>query len=444
MAIKNRQEPFLLFLGDLCAFLLGLDIALYIRFRDQINWDFFLTHLLPFSFIFAISTLVFLVAGLYEKHTSKLQSRVPTTLLYAQIANALLSTSFFYLLPFFGITPRTTLFLYLVISTILLFLWRIYGSRIFALGEKERLILIGDRNEINEIAEEIKSNDRYGVVLEKAIDIERVNSEEVATIMKQAGTEKNLVIVADSSHPTVSTVLARHYDYILSYVEFLDIHQVYEQIFDRVPLTAVNYSLLSEANSAGAVLYDGVKRLLDIVVSVILLILTLPLFPLVAIFIKLDSKGPIMIVQRRVGKRGRPIDMYKFRTMTASDDGAWLHENKDNHVTKVGYILRKSRIDELPQLVNVIKGDISLIGPRPDIVGLGEKLLQEIPYYMTRYTVPPGLSGWAQIQQKPPQSLSETELRFSYDLFYVKNRSLLLDLRIALRTLKTLLSRTGM
>jgi len=122
----------------------------------------------------------------------------------------------------------------------------------------------------------------------------------------------------------------------------------------------------------------------------------------------------------------------------------WLSENTLK-VTRVGYFLRKSRIDELPQLINVIRGDISLIGPRPDIVGLGERLVNEIPYYMTRYAVLPGLSGWAQIEQrKPPQSLSETELRFSYDLFYVKNRSLLLDIRIALRTIKTLLSRTGM
>jgi lipopolysaccharide/colanic/teichoic acid biosynthesis glycosyltransferase len=231
---------------------------------------------------------------------------------------------------------------------------------------------------------------------------------------------------------------------VLSYVNFLDIHEVYEHMFDRVPLEAVNYSLIAEANRGSVTFYDICKRLIDMTIAIALALVTFPFFPIIALLIKLDHKGPVFITQQRVGKRGKVIDMYKFRTMTASDEGKWLPDQTENRVTRIGAFLRKSRIDELPQLVNVIKGDISLIGPRPDIIGLGEKLVNTIPFYMSRYAVLPGLSGWAQIQQKPPQSIEETELRFSYDLFYVKNRSLFLDIRIALRTLKTLLSRTGM
>ena len=131
--------------------------------------------------------------------------------------------------------------------------------------------------------------------------------------------------------------------------------------------------------------------------------------------------------------------------MTYSDNGKWIkEEDNPNKITKIGYLLRKSRIDELPQLLSILKGEISLIGPRPDIIDLGEKLTNEIPFYLIRYAIKPGLSGWAQIMQdKPPQTIEETRVRLQYDLYYIKNRSLILDLIIILRTVRTLLSRTG-
>jgi lipopolysaccharide/colanic/teichoic acid biosynthesis glycosyltransferase len=124
----------------------------------------------------------------------------------------------------------------------------------------------------------------------------------------------------------------------------------------------------------------------------------------------------------------------------------WLTEKDNpNKVTKVGYWLRKSRIDELPQLLSIMSGDLSLIGPRPDILAIGGQLSATIPYYMMRYTVRPGLSGWAQVHQElPPQSLEETKVRLQYDLYYVKNRSLLLDFIILVKTFKVVVLRTGM
>ncbi len=129
--------------------------------------------------------------------------------------------------------------------------------------------------------------------------------------------------------------------------------------------------------------------------------------------------------------------------MKSSDEGVWV-KKKDERITRVGYFLRKSRIDELPQLWNVAKGDLSLIGPRPDIFGLRSKLEKEISYYNTRDLVRPGLSGWAQIkQEKPPQSIKETRERLMYDFYYIKNRSIILDLRIYLRTIQILVSIVG-
>ena len=149
----------------------------------------------------------------------------------------------------------------------------------------------------------------------------------------------------------------------------------------------------------------------------------------------------------------RSVRVYKLRTMTSNDAGSstWVKEDvqKQNFVTKVGSFLRKTSIDEMPQLWNILKGEMSLIGPRNDIEGLGQRLVKEIPYYTIRNFVKPGITGWAQTHQHymgdniSPQSLEESKVRLAYDLYYVKNRSFMLDMEIALRTIKTLLSRFG-
>ena len=190
--------------------------------------------------------------------------------------------------------------------------------------------------------------------------------------------------------------------------------------------------------------YDIVKKVGDIVLSIPVAIVFFILSPFVYIAIKLDDKGDVFISQKRIGKDNKLIHIYKYRSMTQNDGGVWLPEN-DNKVTRVGYFLRKSRIDELPQVLSVLKGDMSFVGPRPDIIDLGNRLEKDIPYYTIRNVIKPGLSGWAQVnQEKPPQSVEETKIRLSYDLYYIQNRSLGLDIKIVLRTIKTLLSRVGM
>jgi lipopolysaccharide/colanic/teichoic acid biosynthesis glycosyltransferase len=160
--------------------------------------------------------------------------------------------------------------------------------------------------------------------------------------------------------------------------------------------------------------------------------------------IKLEDGGPVFIIQDRIGYGNKIIKVIKFRSMKESAGGRGVSKD-DNRITKVGSFIRKTRIDELPQLYNVIKGDLSLVGPRPDIINLGQKLSSDIPYYTMRNLIKPGLSGWAQIHQDlPPQSLAETKLRLAYDFYYLKNRSFFLDIQIALKTIKTLLSRAGL
>ncbi len=444
MAISNKREPILFFAGDVAVLLVSLWGSLFLRNLELPTLETWINHLFPFSIIFAVSFLVFIISGLYENHTSRLRLGLPTTIIYAQLSNAAIAITFFYFIPFFGITPKVILFIFLIVSTVLLFIWRIYGINLFAIGRKDLVILIGDKDEMEEVAAEILSNNKYGLEVYSLIDINETTEDRITDIFSQVAKEGVGMIIADTNHPKVSSVISRYYDFILSQVTFFDLHDIYETMLDRVPVQSVNYSWLIKVNTTSLDAYSLLKRLTDLIISIPLFIVSLPFLILATVAILIEDGGKIFIVQERVGKKGRPIHLYKLRSMTYSDSGQWLTES-DNKVTRVGYILRKTRIDELPQLINVIKGDISLIGPRPDIVGLGEKLVSQIPYYMTRYLVVPGLSGWAQIKQhKPPQSTEETILRLSYDLYYIKNRSFILDIQIALRTIKTLLSRTGM
>ena len=188
-------------------------------------------------------------------------------------------------------------------------------------------------------------------------------------------------------------------------------------------------------------------RLMDIIIATPLFIFSLVLYPFVYLAIKLEDGGSVFITQERVGEKDRLFKMYKFRSMTGNDSGNYKRGSTELRVTKVGAFLRKSRIDELPQLLTVIMGEQSLVGPRPELPALVEEYRKEIPYYDIRHSIKPGMSGWAQIyHENHPHHGTAVELtrgKLSYDLYYIKNRSFILDLKIALKTIRTLLSRVG-
>ena len=192
-------------------------------------------------------------------------------------------------------------------------------------------------------------------------------------------------------------------------------------------------------------LYIFAKRLLDIFGALFLLVFSSPVLLLTAIAIRLESDGEIIFKQKRSGLNGREFILYKFRSMKkdAEKDGARWATKNDDRVTKVGKVIRKLRIDELPQLYNVLKGDMSLIGPRPERPEFDVELKKKIPFYCLRYLVKPGLTGWAQINYPYGSSVEDAEQKLNYDLYYVKNASLFLDIEIALKTLKVIFFAKG-
>jgi lipopolysaccharide/colanic/teichoic acid biosynthesis glycosyltransferase len=431
MRILGKKEPLLLLSGDIFFFIVSLWLALFLRSFSLPSANLFLTHFLPFTLLFVVWVAVFYIAGLYGKHTLILKTKLPSVLLNTVLVNAVIAVLFFYFIDFFGITPKTILFIYLAVSFVVILFWRMQlylklGSR----RATERAYLIGSGAEAKELRDEIDRNDIY--------NIRFVDKLEESTIV--------IINFADAGAKSLFPDLYRR---IFSGVNYVNMHNLYENIFDRVPLSLLNYDwFLQNISTAPKSGYDTMKRIMDVVISLPLLAVSAIFFPFVALAIKLDSPGPVFINQERFGQNNRLIKLVKFRSMERNEHDKWVGEG-DNRVTRVGKFVRNTRIDELPQLWNVLKGDISLIGPRPDITGLGKKLQEEIPYYNVRNVVRPGLSGWAQINQQyekgniSPQSIEETKIRLSYDLYYIKNRSFLLDLQIALRTIKTLASRVG-
>ncbi|MFA5888965.1 MAG: exopolysaccharide biosynthesis polyprenyl glycosylphosphotransferase [Candidatus Paceibacterota bacterium] len=444
-----KKEAVILFFGDVFFFVFSLWLSLYLRFTELPTWDRFETHLTPFSILFVVWFLVYFIAGLYENHTLILKSKLPSIIFNAQVVNSIFTIIFFYTVPVFGITPKTILFIYLAVSFLCVLVWRLYGIRIFGSKERQPALLIGSGVEMKELFDEVNGNNKYDLSFVMSVDVASLESldvqNEIITPIYSNGIK---IIAVDFSHKNVSPLLPHLYNLIFSKIRFIDSHRIYEDIFDRIPLSLVTYSwFLENISVSPKFTYDFLKRIMDIILSFILGVISLILCPLVWIAIKFDDGGKIFIKQERVGQNNHLIQILKFRTMLV-DDGGDGEANRAQKITRVGQFLRASRIDELPQLWNVFKGDISLIGPRPELPNLVSLYEKEISFYNVRHLIKPGLSGWAQIYQKTPPKFStdydQTKTKLSYDLFYIKNRSFWLDIKIALKTTKILLSKEGL
>lgn len=432
MIIAGRRASLLLFAGDIVAFAVSLYLTLLLRYGTVPDITTLTPYMVPFTFLFALWILVFYSSGLYSKRISLFPSRLPDALFKTQIANILFAAVFFFLVPAFGITPKTILAIYLIVSLAVIFFWRLtLYPRLSIRQNREQAILLAEGTEADELFAEVNGNPRYGIefvsrdprdaqTMMCIVDTENVDS---ASRSNLTGEEKQVIAFED----------------------------MYEEVFDRIPLSKLGRAWFREnVTVADPLWYVFAKRGIDIVGGLIMGLVTLVIAPFIYIANRFEGPGPLFLRQERFGKSGAHIRVYKFRSMQRdiSASREWTHEGV-NRVTKVGNFLRKTSLDEFPQFVNILKGEISLIGPRNDILGLGERLAESLPYYKERYTVVPGITGWAQINQQyeqgnvSPQSIEETKVRLAYDFYYLKHRSLGLDIIIALKTVKRMFFRVS-
>lgn len=451
MNTMHKRETPRFMIGDIAIFMASLWITLALRYFQVPSYDLFLSHLTPFALLFVVWGLIFFIAGLYDKPLFLLKRKLVSSLTRAHVANLIIASTFFYTVPYFGIAPKTTLFVYLIVSSALIYLWRmVLYPKLFS-SRKVQAVLVGAGQEIDELYQKLNSTPGAGISFVRVVDPKILRDEAELSKLKIDLQDRGVSVLAvDLLHPDVQGLFSSFYEFIFNGIQFIDAQELYENVFNREPLGLIDESwILEHISIAPNVVYDALKRIMDITISLPLGVLSVILYPFVWLAIKLEDKGSIFIFQERIGAHNKVIKIVKFRTMTSVDNGMWVMDEsqkgkREMRVTKVGKFLRKSRIDELPQLWNVIKGDISLIGPRPELPALVEHYNNEIPYYNVRHLIKPGLSGWAQIHHEvPPHTVEETKVKLSYDLYYIKYRSFFLDITIALKTIRTLLSRTG-
>lgn len=455
MTFGGKLTTTLLFLGDIAAFIAALWLTLLIRYAEVPSAQLLGDHALPFALLFVLWLLVFYMAGLYGKRVVLSKTALFGAILRTQLLNIVLAALFFFFLPGIGIAPKTNLLLYLVVSLALILVWRLsVFPKVTKPSVRERAALIASGPEAEELAKEMNGNPRYHLEIALTITPENVAAD-IDSFEGWIKDEGVSVLIIDTERDSLRPLLPKLYE--LAFVRpgypVLDFHEVYEEVFDRVPLSLLEYDwFLKNLSGTESSFYAAGKRAIDIVGGLLMGVITVVLTPCIALFMRLEGPGPVFITQERIGQYGVSVRSYKFRSMRQNKkaSGEWtVDEKQDNPVTRVGSVLRRTSLDEFPQFLNVLKGELSLIGPRNDIEGLGKKLGEAVPYYNMRYIVPPGITGWAQINQQyeqgniSPQSIEETKVRLAYDFYYVKNRSLALDIVIALKTVKRMVFRVS-
>ena len=327
----------------------------------------------------------------------------------------------------------------------------------FVAGEVQlkhrRLLILGSGPMAGKLIEEIEANrePRYvvaGIVDDEKPTDERISdlwlgtSDQLAKIVADVRPARILVAVADRRKGLPLHALL---DSRVKGVEVEDAVDFYEQLTGKMAIEALRPSMLILAKgfrNHGAA--EITARIVSVVAAVVGLLLVSPVLATIALLVKLDSRGPVLFVQERAGRNGKPFGLLKFRTMRpdTNNTSEWVRDNT-HRITRVGWYLRRFRLDELPQLINVLRGEMNLVGPRPHPTCNHTVFTKEIAYYRVRSSVRPGVTGWAQIRYGYANDLEEETEKMRYDLYYIKNRSLGLDLRILAQTVVTMLLGRG-
>lgn len=451
-----KKMVILLITGDIVCTVLALGIAYLIRFGTVPGMDSLLTLAGAIQIVLLVVAVIFssfMVEFYNVDKDLKLKERVVYLALSLCVSFLLLS-AIFYLVPDLTI-GRGLLAMALVILGSLQTLWHVFCRvSLYHPGLARRVLVLGTGPLAREIGGLVTATNHnhilagyFGCPNEPIY----VPSQHIIGngdgLVSAAIKERTDKIVVSLSERRGAFPLSEVLNCKFSGIEVVDAPSFYEQITGKLMIENITPSWFIFSNGFRRTGFGRVmKRSVDVSLSLVGIILTLPLLPFVVLGVKLTSPGPILFSQVRVGQGDRPFLLYKFRSMRADAEkasGAVWAQKDDPRVTRFGKFLRKSRLDELPQLYNVLRGDMSLIGPRPERPEFVDKLKEVIPYYSERHFVKPGVTGWAQIKYPYGASVDDAIEKLRYDLYYIKNMSLLLDLIIVLETIKVVLFGRG-
>lgn len=444
-----KFKKFLLIFGDVLVLYFSLLLAL--AFRYETFSPPFKEHLIAFSIIYLVWLFALYGVGFYDLRIARNNLVFYSALFNSLIINAAVGIFFFYFIPYFNIAPKTILFINILIFSALFWIWRnLYNFLIKSHYLSKNILIIGRKNEtlINFIRF-LKDNPQLGFRVKKRISPSKIKiTSDLGEILVK-NKIKILITSPDCANPSSNLKLNQIlYHCIPLKIELIDLVDLIQELTGKVPIEIIDHLWFVQNLMLNKKrIYETFKRLMDIFMAMVIGIFSLPLYPLIILLIKWNSKGPVFILQNRVGQDNIVFKIIKFRSMyaTAPDGSAenrgavWMQRN-DPRVTRVGRFLRRFRFDELPQAYNILKGEMSFVGPRPERPEFvfGVNLIEKIPYYQIRHLVKPGLTGWAQINFKYGSSIDDAQEKLKYELYYIKNRSLILDIQILLKTIQLL------
>ena len=439
----SRLKQTFLMAGDIIALYISLILAIWIRYGNLFYAQLIDYHLQPFTIIFIFWIIIFYIAGLYELKSLKNNLEFETRFWYTLVLNCIVAVLFFYLVPSFSITPKTNLVIFFFIFGSIDYLWRqAYNHILGKMGATNRLLIISFNKTAEEITGKIQTNPQLGYEIKHWLK-EGLNDKDFSHL-SQIIVKNDINTVVIPAHLKKDLKSAKLiYKTLMLGVEVIDLAKLYESVFQKIPLAELEEVWFLENLEKKHRIYEMLNQPLEILFALILAILLSPLAILIILLIKLTSPGSAFFSQTRLGKNGIEFTIWKFRTMhgDAEKDGPrWANYYNDNRTTWIGGVLRRSHLDELPQLYNILRGELSFVGPRPERPEFVEKLQKELPYYDLRHLVKPGITGWAQINYRYAASALDAYQKLQYDIYYIKNNSPLLDFLIILKTIKFLIS----
>lgn len=415
---------FFLIILDFFLFFLSLVFVLLLRYGNDFLLEFE-NHFFAFFVLSFFAILILFSFSWYDFYLVNLKNIFIKILNFFIVFLIFGAFYFYFSQVFFSISPKTNFLLFNLIFCFMLILVRIILLRLI----RKKPIFVYFLGE-----------DKLKIKLEN--DLKNTSFFEFKGIFDEKKAEDRLFLVISPNYH-----LSYHFiDYFKKSEKnfaIFDFISFYEKFFGRIPLEALSTEIIiKDFISSEIKIYSFIKRSLDFLIALIVFVfIFLPLFPLISFLIYLNSPGPIFFIQERIGYRGKSFKLIKFRTMHISNDysNKWAVGEESNRIFLVGKILRKTHLDELPQIFNIIKGEISFVGPRPEQPLISTQLEKEINYYDLRYLVLPGITGWAQVNYKYPENIDETKIKLEYDLYYLKNSSIFLDFLIIIKTIQKLI-----